>query len=134
MDAHVMRGGAPAARGEDASQEQDRVEQDVDVDTFGPKVDGDLWRSRDSKDQSSTIAKVAIWRFFARRFVFGTKNLKTIQNIKWKPVIALNVYYVPVFFNPLRINGRALIFFPWLSPLRVINVIIIIFGAIQSLQ
>ena len=75
---------------------------------FGPKVDGDLWRSRDSKDQSSTIAKVAIWRFFGRRFVFGTKNLKTIQNIKWKQVIALNVYYVPVFFNPLRLNGRGL--------------------------
>ena len=32
MDAHVMRGGAPAARGEDASQEQDRVEQDGDMD------------------------------------------------------------------------------------------------------
>ena len=31
MDAHVMRGGAPAARGEDASQEQDRVEQDGDM-------------------------------------------------------------------------------------------------------
>ena len=75
---------------------------------FGPKVDGDLWRSRDSKGQASTIAKVAIWRFFGRRFVFGTKNLKTIQNIKWKPVIALNVYYVPVFFNPWRINGRTL--------------------------
>ena len=37
--------------------------------------------------------------------VFGTKNLKTIQNIKWKRVMALNVYYVPVFFNTLRLNG-----------------------------
>ena len=34
MDAYMVRtaGGAPAARGEDACQEQDRVEQDGDMD------------------------------------------------------------------------------------------------------